>query len=139
MMIEVSGSRAGSGSIPLTCGSGSGWPKTRGSGFGSGSGTLLKSGPYLQVWIAEQPERRRERSAPCAGAPRLRPLPAPGRTPTPPIATTGRSRETTQGHWADMRSVLLAEKKMGILFVRKGIKASWLRRLQARFFTRVEK
>jgi hypothetical protein len=41
MMIEGSGSRAGSGSIPLISGSGSGSrrPKTR--GFGSGFGILL--------------------------------------------------------------------------------------------------
>ncbi len=72
---------------------------------GSGSATPVKSVFYLQVWIAEQSERRRERSAPCAGAPRLRPLPAASRAPIAPTTTPtapGRSRETTQGHWADM-------------------------------------
>ncbi len=39
-MIEGSGSRAGSGSIPLTSGSGSGGPKTCRSGSGFGSATL---------------------------------------------------------------------------------------------------
>jgi hypothetical protein len=70
----------------------------------SGSATrILTNVLYLQVWIAEQPERSgRERSSPCAGAARLRPLPAPGRAPPTPTAAPGRSRETTQGHWADM-------------------------------------
>jgi hypothetical protein len=46
MMIEGSGSRAGSGSIPLTSGSGSGGPKTcRSGGSGSGSATLPNSNP----------------------------------------------------------------------------------------------